>query len=420
LKAIFLAGTLNSVNKKKGFTLIEMIVVILILAALSTLITFAYFTSLKRGRDSKRKSDINNISTALELYNADMNHYPITSSFSLGDILCNEEGGCAQVYMRQIPKDPLSKKPYYYETDENGSYYVLYSGLETSEDTGSGVDQDGYYGNCNPSPCRYGMASTNADVVTVADASNGIIPPGQLKKNPTSTPIPNPSITLTPTPFSNLTPTGVIPQVFTTPAPVNTDYFEIKYEGLSSNIYYPMFKYQTLDIRCPKGYGVRDIKVKSKDISRKDVKFMGCTLNEWSYRNDLGAACTFAADSPFNGEMSIICDKEYFSIAFYKQSQVSDENINTLPEMFYLGDFMPQLTKSTNDQQQELSVKCPTGYKATDITCTTHFINYTLLNSIYQIEGLVSMQIDSVRTATCKYQAANSFYAWITTVCKKQ
>lgn len=420
MKANFFAGTLSLVDNKKGFTLIEMIVVILLLAVLSTLVTFAYLSSLKRGRDSKRKSDIKNISTALELYSSDMNHYPIVSGFGLGDVLCNEENGCTQFYMKQVPKDPLSKKPYYYETDENGTYYVLYSGLETLGDVGARVDQSGYFGDCNPSPCRYGLASTNADLVTIAEADVGMIPPGQLKNHPTSTPAPSPNITLTPTLSNDPTPTFEVPPVIITPTPANLDYFEIKYEGPSSNIYYPMFKYQTLDLKCPKGYGVRDIRVKNKDNARSDVKFMGCTLNEWSYRNDLGAACTFAADSPFNGEMSITCDKEYFSITLYNQSQISDQNTNSLPEMFYLGDFMPQLTKSSNGQQQELSVTCPTGYKATDITCTTHFINYTLMNYIYQIEGLVSMQVDSVRTATCKYQAANSFYAWITTVCKKQ
>lgn len=403
-------------NNKKGFTLIEVIVVILLLAVLSTLITFAYLMSVKRGRDNKRKSDLKNISTALELYNGDMNHYPITSGFSLGDIICNEDGGCTQVYMQQVPKDPLSKKPYYYETDENGSYYVLYSGLEVLGDSGDRVDQSGYSGDCNPSPCKYGIASTNADLVTIAEASSGLIPPGQIKKDPSSTPTPSPNLTVTPTPM----PTVIIPLISPTPTQVNTDFFEIKYDGQSSNTYYPMFKYQTLDVRCPKGYGVRNISIKNKDISRNDVKFMGCSRNEWSYKNDYGVACAFAADSPFNGELSIICDKEYFSIISYSVSQITDQSTNNLPDLFLLGDYFPRLTETVNQQQQTLSVTCPTGYKANDITCTTHFINYTLLNSIYQIEGLVSMQIDSVRTATCKYQAANSFYVWMATACKKQ
>jgi general secretion pathway protein G len=406
-------------TKKTGFTLIEVIVVILILTTLSTLIIFAYMTSLKRGRDSTRKSDIRNISTALELYYEDIGRYPIASAFSLGNILCNESEGCTQVYMQKVPKDPLSKKSYYYETDQDGTYFVLYSGLEIPDDKGDGVNQDGYLGSCSPSPCKFGVGSTNADLVTLAEASNApATPPGQLKKEATPTPTATPIPTLTPT--SSLTPTIGIPQITVAPTPGDLNNFEIKYEGLSSNTYYPMFKYQTLDVRCPKGYGVRDIQVKSKDISRKDVKFMGCSLNSWSYRNDLGAACAFAADSPFDGQMSIVCDREYFNISLYKQSQVSDQNASSLPDMFYLGDFTPQLTKSSNGQQQELSVTCPAGYKATDITCTTHFINYTWLNYFYQIEGLVSMQVDSVRTATCKYDAKNSFFAWITTVCKRR
>ena len=48
---------------KKGFTLIELLIVIMILGVLAALITGNFFTSLKKGRDAKRKADLRASST---------------------------------------------------------------------------------------------------------------------------------------------------------------------------------------------------------------------------------------------------------------------------------------------------------------------------------------------------------------------
>ena len=53
---------------KKGFTLIELLLVIIILGVLSALITGNFFTSLKKGRDAKRKADLEQTQRALEMY----------------------------------------------------------------------------------------------------------------------------------------------------------------------------------------------------------------------------------------------------------------------------------------------------------------------------------------------------------------
>jgi len=102
-----------------GFTLIEIIVVIAILALLATLIVGNYLNSLKKSRDAKRKTDISNIASALELFYTDMNRYPLTSEFYSRSTLCDPEN-CTTIYMQKIPTDPLSRKPYAYVTDEYG------------------------------------------------------------------------------------------------------------------------------------------------------------------------------------------------------------------------------------------------------------------------------------------------------------
>jgi prepilin-type N-terminal cleavage/methylation domain-containing protein len=65
-----------------GFTLIEVIVVIAVLAVLVAMTLFAYGGAQARSRDAKRKTDIANITKALELYYQDNGSYPIPSGTS--------------------------------------------------------------------------------------------------------------------------------------------------------------------------------------------------------------------------------------------------------------------------------------------------------------------------------------------------
>jgi prepilin-type N-terminal cleavage/methylation domain-containing protein len=66
---------------KKSFTLIELIIVIAILGILAALISGNFITSLKKGRDAKRKSDFEQIKNALEMFYEDKKHYPSSLQF---------------------------------------------------------------------------------------------------------------------------------------------------------------------------------------------------------------------------------------------------------------------------------------------------------------------------------------------------
>lgn len=114
----------------KGFTLIELLVVIAIIGLLSTLAVVALNSARQKSRDSKRVADVKQIQTALELYFADENGYPVeATAVTLGGasdkVLCagdsadgflpvaNGAGGCdadstpgATVYMGLVPAAP--------------------------------------------------------------------------------------------------------------------------------------------------------------------------------------------------------------------------------------------------------------------------------------------------------------------------
>ena len=114
---------------KKGFTLIELLIVIMILGVLAALITGNFFTSLKKGRDAKRKADLEQITRALEMYYEDKRAYPSSSDVSFGSVLTDLDSG--KIYMQKLPNDPNSGS-YGYETDATGTYYKLYACLENT------------------------------------------------------------------------------------------------------------------------------------------------------------------------------------------------------------------------------------------------------------------------------------------------
>lgn len=163
---------------RKGFTLIELLIVMVILSILVAIVTGTYATSSKRGRDNRRKGDLRNIATALEVYYNDKGTYPTGDAsgqmvgcctiLHCGDIQPCGWGGTMKdtngtLYMVFIPLDPVTGRQYYYWG--NGSSYKLYAKLENVNDAGTGVIQDppGYGGtNCGSGVlCTYGISSSN-------------------------------------------------------------------------------------------------------------------------------------------------------------------------------------------------------------------------------------------------------------------
>lgn len=69
----------KSINKNKrsqGFTIVELLIVIVVIAILAAITVVAYSGIQERARDSQRASDIKTISKALEMYYLDNQSYP--------------------------------------------------------------------------------------------------------------------------------------------------------------------------------------------------------------------------------------------------------------------------------------------------------------------------------------------------------
>ncbi|MEZ7820853.1 MAG: type II secretion system protein [Patescibacteria group bacterium] len=103
-------------KNKKGFTIIELLIVIAIIGLLATISIVALNGARQKGRDAKRVGDIRQIQTALELYFNDQNSYPlVAASTELGRgnaaKLCDTgfvatATACTRTYMGIVPTNP--------------------------------------------------------------------------------------------------------------------------------------------------------------------------------------------------------------------------------------------------------------------------------------------------------------------------
>lgn len=127
-------------KKAKGFTLIELLVVIAIIGLLSTLAVVALNNARQKSRDAKRVSDVKQVSTALELFFADNNGYPVAATaITLGDDThkCLDKGGfvattactTAPTYMGLVPKAPTppAADAYTYASSDGSTYTITFS-----------------------------------------------------------------------------------------------------------------------------------------------------------------------------------------------------------------------------------------------------------------------------------------------------
>src|SRR3989344_8609229 len=98
--------TSNRIKSGAGFTLIELLIVVAIISILSTLLMVNFIAVRQRGRDAERKSGLRQIQSALELYRADEDTYPLPSNNTVGSCIGNPSDCTGTVYMKKVPADP--------------------------------------------------------------------------------------------------------------------------------------------------------------------------------------------------------------------------------------------------------------------------------------------------------------------------
>jgi general secretion pathway protein G len=138
--------TSRSLRAARGFTLIEIMVVVVIIGLLAAVILPNVFGNVERAQISKAKSDIQAIETALTMYKLDNYKYPSTD---LGLTALSQrpndptvrnwrEGG----YIKRISNDPWGTPYQYVFPGTRGQEYDLYSFGADGQEGGEGPNAD--------------------------------------------------------------------------------------------------------------------------------------------------------------------------------------------------------------------------------------------------------------------------------------
>ena len=167
-------------HQKRGFTLMELLIVIVLLGILATLGLSSFKSSQTKSRDAKRKGDLKGISNALEIYYNDKGKYPNDSGdgrimgCGVGDILECKWGdpfvdSNVTQYMAILVKDPTKGRHYFYDVAGGNQSYQIYARLENTLDNDVQKDPSDkpyeysglYCDDVNSIQCNWGVSSVN-------------------------------------------------------------------------------------------------------------------------------------------------------------------------------------------------------------------------------------------------------------------
>ncbi len=139
---------------RKGFTLIEILIVVAIIAILASVVLIGLGPTQQSGRDARRVSDLHEAQNAIELYFQKCGYYP-------GGV---ESGACGSwaetktwadltaaitgsgIGVTAMPQDPTAGKTYYYDSFNDGTTYTIGATLENPNNTvwGQGYTAPGF------------------------------------------------------------------------------------------------------------------------------------------------------------------------------------------------------------------------------------------------------------------------------------
>ncbi len=130
-----------------GFTLIEIMVVVVILGILGALIVPSFLSRPDEAKVTIAKSDIRAISSALDIYKLDNHAYPSTDQGL--EALVKKPGGFPEPknwnpegYLKKLPMDPWGTAYQYISPGTDGRPYDLYSLGADGQEGGEGFAAD--------------------------------------------------------------------------------------------------------------------------------------------------------------------------------------------------------------------------------------------------------------------------------------
>lgn len=164
--------------KKKGFTLMELLIVVALVIILAVIALFAMNPqrTIEKNQNTKRKAELSGLKKTLENWYNDKNCYPRPAEicYDAPDDnntchLCgdNQNSPSFSPYLSRLPCDPQSPtKEYLYQVDNLNcpSWFRIYSNISGSTDQDNDILSVDCSAGCGPPPSylyKYGVSSPN-------------------------------------------------------------------------------------------------------------------------------------------------------------------------------------------------------------------------------------------------------------------